>query len=135
MHLDNTTYRWHRRHDTDSIGQPSAAGPPGSPGWNGPRLAGEHTIDDGGQGPEGIGDFFDVGGGEAIGGAVGRRDRFEQLADRDRQGPRQSNQHICARIRLRQLNPADVLVIQPGELSQTLLGQLAFEAQTTELSS
>ena len=61
------------------------------------------------------------------------RDRGEDLADGNHERPRQADEHVRSRIGFRELDPADVLVIQAGELSQPLLRQLSLEPQPTQL--
>lgn len=68
-----------------------------------------------------------------MGDRVSRRNGLEQGADRQRERPRQTHQHVSARIGFPQLDPPNVLVVQSGALREPFLRQLAFEAQTTEL--
>jgi hypothetical protein len=91
------------------------------------------AIDDGLERGEGSGEVVDLGGRQTkLAGAAGR-DCLEELTDRHTEGAREPNQHVGPGIRLRQLDPANVLVVQPGAFREALLRELALEAEPPQL--
>jgi hypothetical protein len=79
------------------------------------------------------GDVPDVGERQDRRPVAGRRDRFEQLADRYREGAGQSDQNVRPGVGFTELDAADVFVLQAGQLCQRLLRHLPIEAETAQL--
>jgi hypothetical protein len=99
------------------------------------RLVFDDAIDDGGERAEGRGERLDVGRDQAVRHRFGdgRRHRGEDLADGHLQRAREADEHVRARFRLRELDAADVLVVETGRFRQFFLRQILAEPQLTDL--
>ena len=103
------------------VGERSAARAFGSAGGERTRLAGAEAIDDRRERREQPFDFVDVAGGKTVGGRVGGRDGFEELADGDRERAGEADEHIRARLGLPEFDAPDVFVVQVGALGERFL--------------
>jgi len=87
----------------------------------------ENPLDGRRQGRERYGEAVDVGGQQAVGDGLGRRDGLEQLPHGNGQGAGEPDQDVGARVGFRELYAANVLVVQARELGQLFLRQPPFE--------
>jgi len=62
-----------------------------------------------------------------------RRDGVEQVADRDAERPRKADERERSRVGRPSLDAADVIEAQMSELRETVLRELALEAQAPNL--